>query len=970
MADTKIIVSAESTEATRDIFRRDTGNYWNGETYGDPIASDEQIITNITFGTEQVYKLNYPPWFEGRQEIKITGNPAYFKDMAAWKKYVQQFSSHTQSTPFRDFAFDLKALVPKKSMAAQQHGAAYGNVDFIYNFFVRDYEFVTSMPSIPETILPNIYADISNDADNTDPFFEWLMTGAGILPLQEAELTSLMKTSSECRSKGFYQKVAQKLAQTTGTNRMQIARRYANIIFPMENIDILKDIEQYVNIFPMVSKIEFSTDSRTEFAQILKDSKLSSSLLKYISLLVRNLSPSHSFDRHDYITLQSGDRSDMSGNGSFFGIGDFNPLNVNAEVGTAMPGFKLLDWWSAFLNDQIANSSAGNEIFMGDQCQAVLTAKNIQSGFAKILSLLIFAGKIQTLIETHMRSFAEITNGKKCYNETVAYRIAKYKNGATTGTPIQNIWIPNSNDMDIVKYFDSQVKYDREYTYIIFGYNLVIGSLIRYGRTAFTDGPEGDEPLLKTPGDLPSGRGDGRAPAAANTYKGTVIGGGSQSQQDSDTDARVASGNRRYGGTNPDEAPNEILVQSSPSPSSISAETRSAYYKGAIDGGVVANGQLRLAFAAEPMYKHAYDNYTSPGAPGQTPNPEKDGITGHNTGYRPPIGGMKIPVRPATKPDFTLPAPNLDGIDQPLYEAKFVAITRPSLRIIETPLYGRRGRIIDNPPVFPDAYFVALKGHDNKIKINLNTNIGSYLLHPIILDQPYEIEAIQRLRQGKQLPGTMRLRYTTDDPIDRFEIFRTTKLPEKYSDFKEMLHTTVETDVDVKSPQKASAASYVDMIQPNVMYYYMFRCIDRHGHFSNPTSVFSVLMVSNDGIIFPIIKVIQMKPALSPRRNSKPLKKMLNIQPTMGQSIIDYDRTDMDTPVGANGTPVRLGREDEDLFGNKFKIRLTSKKSGKKMDLNVAFKVEFTPQDSANCGVDSMGESPNFALNPVFPSDH
>jgi hypothetical protein len=96
-------------------------------------------------------------------------------------------------------------------------------------------------------------------------------------------------------------------------------------------------------------------------------------------------------------------------------------------------------------------------------------------------------------------------------------------------------------------------------------------------------------------------------------------------------------------------------------------------------------------------------------------------------------------------------------------------------------------------------------------------------------------------------------------------------------------------------------------------------------------------MVSNDGIIFPLIESIQMKPAKIPRKNSKVFKKMMNIMPTMGQSIVNYSQTNLNKAATAKGATVVLGVEDEGLFGNKFKIRVTSKRTGKKIDFNVGF---------------------------------
>ena len=327
-----------------------------------------------------------------------------------------------------------------------------------------------------------------------------------------------------------------------------------------------------------------------------------------------------------------------------------------------------------------------------------------------------------------------------------------------------------------------------------------------------------------------------------------------------------------------------------------------------------------------------------------TPEQEVGSGMGTTTSGVAPVGPIAMGVtniNVGILPNLDVSIPNISPQrDYSQIRAKLTANVRPSLKIVEKPIFKKKGRIIDNPPVYPDTFIYPLKGVDNKIKISLNTHVGAYLLEPIILGQPGEQEAIDELRTSKSVPGTSRLWYTTDDPIDNFEIYRTTQLPEKYTDFSTALHTVVSTDADTTSLQQASSATYMDNINPNTVYYYMFRAIDRHGKFSNPSPVFSVVMVSNDGIIFPIIKPIEMKPAMIPRRPSKPFKKMINIIPTMGQSMVDYSRTNLATLATAKNATITLGVEDEGLFGNKFKIRLTSKKTGKQIDLNVAFATE------------------------------
>ena len=50
--------------------------------------------------------------------------------------------------------------------------------------------------------------------------------------------------------------------------------------------------------------------------------------------------------------------------------------------------------------------------------------------------------------------------GEETYNETIMYEIVK-----TGGQTTQRMFVPNVEDLDIMRYADTQVKYDNEYTY-------------------------------------------------------------------------------------------------------------------------------------------------------------------------------------------------------------------------------------------------------------------------------------------------------------------------------------------------------------------------------------------------------------------------------------------------------------------------------------------------------------------------
>ena len=70
---------------------------------------------------------------------------------------------------------------------------------------------------------------------------------------------------------------------------------------------------------------------------------------------------------------------------------------------------------------------------------------------------------------------------------------------------------------------------------------------------------------------------------------------------------------------------------------------------------------------------------------------------------------------------------------------------------------------------------------------------------------------------------------------------------------------------------------------------------------------------------------------------SKQMKKLINIVPRITQTIATV--SDLDNFVTAEGLTPTLGVEEDSLMGKRFKIRVISKETGKKIDLNVRFKM-------------------------------
>ena len=253
---------------------------------------------------------------------------------------------------------------------------------------------------------------------------------------------------------------------------------------------------------------------------------------------------------------------------------------------------------------------------------------------------------------------------------------------------------------------------------------------------------------------------------------------------------------------------------------------------------------------------------------------------------------------------------------------------------------GLESIIIDKPPVPPEMSFYAHRGINNQLQVLLNSNTGVYDMPPIaILDSDasfFEIEYASQNQeqlsfdQIKEQQKTIHFR--SDDPVDKYQLFRTTIPPMNYSSFND--REVLSSDLD---PTYGTPASYIDSIIPNTKYYYCSRALDIHGNISNPTSIIEVEMVDNDGQIFLRQKPYTFKTIKQPLTISG--RKYILIEPSGRQ--VEFRAQEQPSDITLNDTPtVPLGEEDieSSIWNKAFKVRLISKKTGRKMDLNINFK--------------------------------
>jgi hypothetical protein len=152
--------------------------------------------------------------------------------------------------------------------------------------------------------------------------------------------------------------------------------------------------------------------------------------------------------------------------------------------------------------------------------------------------------------------------------------------------------------------------------------------------------------------------------------------------------------------------------------------------------------------------------------------------------------------------------------------------------------------------------------------------------------------------------------------IDHFRIYKTTTKPKSFLEFE-----------DYKEVSEKDGIYLDETLKTNQIYYYTARSMGENGILSPFSPIFKVEIIEEAGTFFPSVETIQL--GEEPKRKKQiTFRKKLRIQPSFLQSAPNKITKDLGFVV--SGKTVFSDR-------NEFKIRLTSRKTKRKIDLNIRF---------------------------------
>ena len=259
-------------------------------------------------------------------------------------------------------------------------------------------------------------------------------------------------------------------------------------------------------------------------------------------------------------------------------------------------------------------------------------------------------------------------------------------------------------------------------------------------------------------------------------------------------------------------------------------------------------------------------------------------------------------------------------------------VNKPSIMIVPFELFTESKSIIQPPPVFPQVTFKTENNSTKEIQIYLSPTKNGIKSNftKLTAEDNNQLELMQQFFSTKD--GKFKFETTVDSGL--YEIFRLSYAPESIDQFSNAKLR------EIRMPYRSTDAIFFDYVEDNKDYYYVFRQINEKGLTSNPTSVYKVRLIVDaddarvliDSYEFPVKKVSE------PRTN---FKSMMQIKPAVEQTLFLEEQNDLSNNSSIKGKldGLKLGIQQEAVWGRKFKLRVRSKTSGKMIDININFEL-------------------------------
>ena len=431
----KIEINALSTE--KDIEPNLIWNSADNLVTGVNILADGENFHHLT----QKFEIGYP--YSDDIGLDIVEDTA---DHIRFKRILEQMK---ENLVFEDFA--SQARVPVSDFGPNQDKTAGGSYE--YNYLDIAYERVLNQGRTKHIQIPSMYALAAEANSNT---------------LEENSLSAptvkrLIINKSKPRSRRKFK------------NQMVVGN-------PSKTIGTWEDSKE---LFPMYSEIRVPTGRNKRISTDLQDTDLAAIFMRDI-IEEQNLESRKSAGVSVFMERNTGKTIKFNLKSDSIDLLDYWVSDIGAWGGEPPP----LPKTSMFISAAGENTAEQSSVFAGPDNITIQESLADQKGSSFVMTIPFatgvetLRGKLDLILEDHVRGYSKLTRGEPAYSEMVMYKISKYVEDARA--PIQEFYFYNAgetaDDVEkrIVSFIDTQVRYNEEYRYDVSAYLAVVGSKYYY----------------------------------------------------------------------------------------------------------------------------------------------------------------------------------------------------------------------------------------------------------------------------------------------------------------------------------------------------------------------------------------------------------------------------------------------------------------------------------------------------------
>ena len=818
---------------------------------------DEQ---NLKFKREVIVKIKNNVLTKNFFELEYNNSGVTNKDAL--------FDFLSSKKEFQDFCFQYNKNVNKSKDSIEN----WVDIEQEYNFYIKQYE--DKAKNIPEELLPNYYvfslalnknilsnvqqSNINDSFKDFDKKFDQLITlDDNINFNNDAQLEDLSEYYKQYSEK--YDNVSVDILQT-------YKNQFGNVITTFKDQETYDILNNNKSFFPMSIELKFSKEEKNQFFDLLKE--LNFEYDSFSSFIKDKVFTS------DDKFLQTFWQTSLKVFGDNSSLDYFTSNHFQQDFD---------EWFKEYIQNEPQNVSIQQDINLnrnvsyigGPTVQVELNVSN-QSDLFDYLVKTNVNYKYRDILINNFRNFKDIVNGKLSNSDVIFFRIEK--RDKITNNFIQNIYIPNIPNIDVMSYVDTQVKYGKEYSYKIYATNLVYGTKYSYSlkdsKNSIYFNPQ-DRKVLRDIRDV-------SALVTAEQGNNTQI----ESFQSVTEALKVNS-----------------LINQSFYNNDITFDDGAILIP--IGEDVPMSGESNEESFTNLVPRRASSQFTFQQEEEEndfTQQPDRDDDT---------QGGIANPPFEPVQPVETEPKENLDT------EIVFDVIYQPIVRLVECEYSDELTiKVLDFPPTIPDISFYPILESNGMFNICIQDSYYEYedYFTPI-LESDYE-----KLNLGLIDPRTgfigepQKIKFKGDGDTKEFEVFRTDIKPRSYRDFN--LYKTV------KFPDEATI---LESIEPNKKYWYTFRTKDIHNNISNPTIIYEVEIYNDQLLFIPSFNVFEFEK--EELLTEKSFKKYIKISPNLIHKIWNEQNN-------------RLGLGPVSVFDKEFMMKIKSKQTGRVMHVYFKFKID------------------------------